>query len=125
VTASNRIDPFRIDVAQADLDDLTDRLTRTRWPDELPGTGWQRGVPAGYLRQLAEYWRTGYDWRTHEKELNALPNYKTVVDGQRIHFLHVTAGGQNAIPLLLLHGWPGSVVEFLTSSSRSLRSSTW
>jgi Epoxide hydrolase N terminus len=68
------IRPFRIDVPQADLDDLADRLARTRWPDELPGTGWEAGVPLGYLKDLAAYWRTGYDWRAHEARLNEFPS---------------------------------------------------
>ena len=67
------IRPFRIDIPQADLDDLRDRLARTRWPDELPGVGWSRGVPLGYLKELADYWRDGYDWRAQEARLNALP----------------------------------------------------
>jgi epoxide hydrolase len=107
------IRPFRIDVPQADLDDLHDRLARTRWPDELPGVGWSRGVPAGYLRELAEHWRTGYDWRKHEARLNQHPQFTTTIDGTTVHFLHVRSPEPAATPLLLLHGWPGSVVEFL------------
>ncbi|MFG1922219.1 epoxide hydrolase family protein [Cryptosporangium sp. NPDC048952] len=107
------IDRFRIDVAQADLDDLTDRLTRTRWTQSLPGPDWQRGVPVDYLRELAGYWAHGYDWRAAEAELNAHPQYTTVIDGQRVHFLHVRSADPDAVALLLLHGWPGSVVEFL------------
>jgi len=107
------IRPFRIDVPQADLDDLRDRLARTRWPDELGGVGWSRGVPVGYLRELAEYWRTSYDWRKHEARLNQLPQFTTTIDGANLHFLHVRSPEPAATPLLLLHGWPGSVVEFL------------
>src|SRR5687767_9035710 len=81
------IRPFRIEVPQADLDDLRDRLAR--FPDELPEVGWSRGVPVGYLKELAEYWRTSYDWRKHEADLNEFPQYTTEVDGQNIHFLHV------------------------------------
>ena len=91
------IRPFRIDVPQPDLDDLADRLARTRWPDELPGTGWEAGVPLGYLKDLAAYWRTGYDWRAHEAQLNEFPQFTTVIDGQNVHFLHVRSpepGGQ-------------------------------
>ncbi|GAB2899333.1 epoxide hydrolase family protein [Streptomyces mayteni] len=108
-----KIEPFRIDVPQADLDDLRDRLARTRWPDELPGTGWSYGVPSSYARELAEYWRTGYDWRKQEAALNAYPQFTTEIDGQHIHFLHVRSPEPDALPLILTHGWPGSVVEFL------------
>jgi epoxide hydrolase len=105
--------PFRIDVPQAALDDLHDRLARTRWTDELPGAGWDYGVPLHYLRELAEYWRTSYDWRTQEARLNAFPQFTTTIDGQNIHFLHVRSAQPDALPLLLTHGWPGSVAEFL------------
>jgi pimeloyl-ACP methyl ester carboxylesterase len=105
--------PFRIDIPQAQLEDLKARLVRTRWPDELPGVGWSRGVPVGYLKELAEYWRTAYDWRMHEAALNAHPQYVATVDGQNIHFLHVRSPEPDATPLMLLHGWPGGVVDFL------------
>ena len=75
------ITPFTIAIPQADLDDLRDRLARTRWPSELPGVGWSRGVPVDYLKELAEYWRTGYDWRAHEARLNAFPQFTTEIDG--------------------------------------------
>ncbi len=107
------IHPFRIDISQADLDDLHDRLGRTRWPDELAGVGWSQGVPLGYLRELAGYWRTGYDWRTHEARLNQFPQFTTSIDGQTIHFLHVRSPEPDALALVLLHGWPGSIVEFM------------
>jgi epoxide hydrolase len=105
--------PFRIQIPQADLDDLYERLARTRWPDELPGAGWSRGVPLGYLQDLAEYWRTTYDWREHEARLNELPQFTTEIDGQNVHFLHVGSPAPDALPLIISHGWPGSVVEFL------------
>ena len=107
-----KVRPFRIEVPQADLDDLTDRLGRTRWPGEIPDVGWDRGVPLNYLEELVEYWRDGYDWREHEAELNEFPQF-TTVDGQNIHFLHVRSSEPDAFPLILSHGWPGSVVEFL------------
>ncbi|MQY08106.1 epoxide hydrolase family protein [Actinomadura macrotermitis] len=107
------ITPFRIDIPQADLDDLRDRLARTRWPDELPGAGWSYGVPVSYARELAEYWRTGYDWRRHEAALNEHPQFSTEIDGQNIHFLHVRSPEPDALPLILTHGWPGSVAEFM------------
>jgi epoxide hydrolase len=109
---SAEIRPFRIDVPQADLDDLRDRLARTRWPDELPGVGWSRGVPVGYLRELADHWRTAYDWRKHEARLNQHPQFTTTIDGANLHFLHVRSPEPQATPLLLIHGWPGSIVEF-------------
>lgn len=107
------IRPFRIDIPQADLDDLRERLARTRLPAQLPGDPWTRGVPVGYLRELADYWRDGYDWRVQEKLLNEYPQYVTEIDGQPIHFLHVRSPEPDAFPLILTHGWPGSIVEFL------------
>ncbi|MFF4378188.1 epoxide hydrolase family protein [Kitasatospora sp. NPDC001547] len=105
--------PFRIDVPQEALDDLDRRLAATRWPGELPGVGWQRGVPLGYLKDLAEYWRTGFDWRKAEEQLNAFPQFLTEIDGVDIHFLHVRSPEPDAMPLIITHGWPGSVAEFL------------
>jgi epoxide hydrolase len=107
------IQPFRIEIPQADIDDLRDRLARSRWPGELPGVGWSRGVPPSYLKGLAEYWRTGYDWRAHEARLNEFPQFTTTIDGQQLHFLHVRSPEPDATPLLLIHGWPGSFVEFI------------
>ena len=107
------IEPFRIEIAQADVDDLYRRLAGARWPGELPGTGWSRGIPLGYLEDLAGYWRTGYDWRAAEARLNSHPQFVTEIDGQRIHFLHVRSSHQDAKPLLLTHGFPSSVAEFL------------
>jgi epoxide hydrolase len=108
-----RIRPYRISVPQADLDDLRERLARTRWARDLPGTGWERGVPTGYLRELATYWAQEYDWRAHEAALNALPQFITTIDGASVQFLHLRSAQPDATPLLLLHGWPGSIVEFL------------
>jgi epoxide hydrolase len=105
--------PFKIAIAQADLDDLAARLDRTRWTAPLPGTGWDRGVPPAYLRELADYWRSGYDWRAAEARLNRFPQFTTVIDGAEIHFLHVRSAVPDALPLILTHGWPGSVAEFL------------
>ena len=107
------IQPFKVNIPQADLDDLRERLARTRWPGELPGIGWSRGVPLGYLQELAEYWRTSYDWRAHEARLNAFPQFTTEIDGQTIHFLHVRSPEPNALPLIITHGYPGSIVEFI------------
>jgi microsomal epoxide hydrolase len=105
--------PFRIDIPQADLDDLRERLARTRWPDQLPGVGWDYGIPLDYVRDLAEYWRDGYDWRVHERRLNEFPQFTTLIDGQRVHFLHVRSPEPGALPLIITHGWPGSVAEFM------------
>jgi pimeloyl-ACP methyl ester carboxylesterase len=107
------IRPFRIEIPQHDVDDLRDRLARTRWPDDLPGTGWERGVPGGYLRDLASYWQKDYDWRAAEAALNEILQFITTIDGQPIHFLHVRSAEPGALPLLLTHGWPSSPVEFL------------
>ena len=108
------IRPFHIDVAQTDLDDLADRLGRTRWADDLPGDDpWARGIPTSYLRGLVAYWSDSYDWRKHEARLNELPQFLTTIDGQDVHFIHVRSPEADALPLILTHGWPGSVVEFL------------
>jgi epoxide hydrolase len=107
------IQPFRIQIPQADLDDLHERLDRVRWPDELPGTDWSYGVPVDYIRKLADHWRHGYDWREWEARLNEYPQFTTTVDGQGIHFLHVRSPEPGALPIILTHGWPGSIVEFL------------
>jgi pimeloyl-ACP methyl ester carboxylesterase len=105
--------PFILDIPQADLDDLADRLAATRWPDELAGAGWSHGVPLAYLKELTEYWRTAYDWRTHEAHLNRFPQFTTTIDNANVHFLHVRSAEAGALPLLITHGWPGSIVEFL------------
>jgi epoxide hydrolase len=110
---TENIQPFRIEIGQADIDDLHRRLAGARWPGELPGAGWTRGVPLGYLKELAGYWRTGYDWRAAEARLNSYPQSVTEIDGQRIHFLHVRSSRPDAKPLLVTHGFPSSVAEFL------------
>ncbi|WP_329430060.1 epoxide hydrolase [Streptosporangium sp. NBC_01495] len=105
--------PFALDIPQADLDDLTGRLAATRWPDEIAGVGWSRGVSLAYLKELAEYWRTVYDWREHEANLNRIPQFTTMIDNANVHFLHIRSAEPDALPLLITHGWPGSVIEFL------------
>jgi len=110
---SDGIQPFRVEIDQADVDYLHDRLARARWPGELPGAGWSRGVPLAWLKELAGYWRTGYDWRASEARLNQYPQFTTEIDGQRIGFLHVRSGRPGAKPLLITHGFPSSVAEFL------------
>lgn len=117
MTPPKRLDedirPFRIDVPDADLEDLKDRLARTRWPDQPSGVGWGYGTPLEYVREMAEYWRTSYDWRKEEARLNEFPQFTTTIDGASVHFLHVRSPELNAMPLILTHGWPGSVAEFL------------
>jgi epoxide hydrolase len=107
------IAPFRIEIPQSALDDLQARLERTRWPDELPGTGWDYGVPLQYVRRLADRWRAGYDWRAWEARLNELPQFTTTIDGQNVHFIHVRSPEPDALPLIATHGWPGSIVEYI------------
>ncbi|MEU9659225.1 epoxide hydrolase family protein [Streptomyces chartreusis] len=105
--------PFRLDIPQSDLDDLHDRLDRTRWPDEIPGSGWAYGVPTDYLRDLVRHWRHVYDWRAAEARLNEWPQFTTTIDGANVHFAHVRSPEPDATPLIITHGWPGSIVEFL------------
>lgn len=111
--SDTEIKPFSIDIGQNKLDDLSERLTRTRWPDELPNVDWDYGVPLDYLKELAEYWRTEYEWREHEAALNEFPQFTTTIDGQTIHFLHVHSDEPDALPLILSHGWPNTFTEFL------------
>jgi pimeloyl-ACP methyl ester carboxylesterase len=110
---TTEIRPFRIAISQTDLDDLRARLARTRWPDELPEVGWRRGVPLGYLKELAAYWADGFDWRTQETRLNQFPQHTITIDAQPVHFLHVRSPEPDALPLLVTHGYPSSVAEFL------------
>jgi pimeloyl-ACP methyl ester carboxylesterase len=110
---SDAITPFRLDVPESALTDLRERLTRTRWPDSETVEDWSQGVPSGYLSRLCRYWAEEYDWRATETRLNSLPQFRTSIDGLGIHFLHVRSPHDSALPLVLTHGWPGSVVEFL------------
>jgi pimeloyl-ACP methyl ester carboxylesterase len=105
--------PFRIDIAQSQIDDLHERISRTRYPSEVPGSEWSRGVPVAYLRELADYWVSTFDWHEYEARLNAYPQFVTEIDGQQIHFLHVRSPEPDATPMILTHGWPSSVAEFL------------
>src|ERR671911_619805 len=108
------VQPFQVSIPKDDLEDLHERLARTRWPDELPGVGWSRGVPLGHLKELTEYWQNEYDWRQWEAKLNEYPQFTTTIDGQNIHFLHVRSPEPGALPLIISHGYPSSVVEFLS-----------
>jgi len=105
--------PFRVEVPDDELADLRRRLTATRLPNQLTGVGWDEGTELTYLRQLLTYWRDGFDWRVQEARLNAFDQFTTSHEGQRIHYLHVRSPEPDALPLVLLHGWPGSIVEFL------------
>lgn len=104
---------FTIHVEDSVLADLTSRLERTRLPDQIPGSNWDYGSDRAYMEGLLEYWRTEYDWRKHEAELNALPHFKTEIDGIDMHFVHVRSQVPGAMPLVITHGWPGSVYEFM------------
>ncbi|MGH8944004.1 MAG: epoxide hydrolase family protein [Acidimicrobiia bacterium] len=110
---TTEIRSFRIDVPQEQLDDLHRRLDATRWPDEVPGVGWAQGIPLDYTRELADYWRTKYDWRAQEARLNSFPQFRSEIDGHDLHLIHVRSAESDAMPLVLTHGWPGSIVEYL------------
>jgi epoxide hydrolase len=116
MTENKDLTPYRIDIPQADLDDLHDRLARTRWPHPVPGrddrTDFSRGIPQAYLTELAEYWREGFDWRAQEAALNEYEQYTTGVDGQTFHVAHLPSANPDATALILNHGWPGSFVEY-------------
>lgn len=110
---ANQIEPFRIDVPEEVLVDLRERLARTRYPDSIPGVGWAEGTDPAYLREICAYWRDEFDWRAAEASLNEIPQYRTEIDGLRVHFAHIPSREPGALPLLLSHGWPGSFMEFL------------
>ncbi len=109
---SGEITPFRIQTSQAELDDLRERLAQTRFPDAEPVGDWSQGIPLQYMRTLCDYWRNDYDWRATEARLNRIPQFKTNIDGIGIHFLHLRSPVEDATPLVITHGWPGSIVEF-------------
>jgi epoxide hydrolase len=111
--ATGEIVSFRIDVPEAALADLRERLARTRWPERETVADWSQGVPLSYLRELCRYWAEEYDWRATEARLNALPQYRTVIDGLGIHFAHVRSPHPDALPLVVTNGWPGSLAEYL------------
>ncbi len=102
---------FRIDVAERTLSDLNERLTRTRWPDEVPEAGWEYGTSSPFLYSLLESWRLKFDWRSREEELNRLPHFRADIDGLGIHFVHVRSEERDALPILLTHGWPSTFLE--------------
>jgi microsomal epoxide hydrolase len=111
--ASNDIRPFRIETPDAVLDDLRERLARTRWPDQIPDSGWSYGTDLAYLRDVCDYWQHKFDWRAQEERFNRWPHFLTDIDGQQVHFIHARSNNDDALPLLITHGWPGSVAEFL------------
>ena len=108
----NTIRPFEINVPETVLIDLNERLARTRFPDELNDSGWDYGTPVSYLTELIHYWREDFDWRAQEKQLNLFDQYKTQIDDLDIHFIHQRSREENALPIIITHGWPGSIVEF-------------
>ncbi len=105
--------PFRIDVPDDVLADLHDRLSRTRWPAQLDDAGWDYGTELSYLQELCAYWQNDFDWRVAEARLNSWPQFETEVDGEHLHYIHARSPHADALPLIITHGWPGSVVEFL------------
>jgi pimeloyl-ACP methyl ester carboxylesterase len=109
---SEQIIPFQIDIPETNLDDLRRRLRQTRWPEAETVDDWSQGVPLAYLRDLCDYWQENYNWRACEASLNRFPQFRTQIDGVDIHFLHVPSPQPGALPLVMTHGWPGSVVEF-------------
>jgi len=104
---------FRIQIPESEITDLNQRLSNTRWPGEMINEGWKKGVPAGYLKKLADYWQHKFDWKKQEALLNKYPQFITEIDGQNIHFLHIRSSDPGATPLMLIHGWPGSFADFI------------
>ena len=110
---SEEIRPFRIETSEAELTDLKRRLLATRWPDAETVEDWTQGIPLDYVKEVCDYWATEYDWRATESRINALDQFQTEIEGVDIHFLHLHSKEPKALPLILTHGWPGSIVEFL------------
>src|SRR5437588_569886 len=116
-----KLSRFTIGVAQSQLDDLKSRLDKTIWPSEIGAEDWRYGPTADYIQRLVHKWRTSFDWRAQEERLNRYPQFLTQIDGQTIHFIHARASGGESKPLLLLHGWPGSIVEYIGVIQRLTR----
>jgi epoxide hydrolase len=112
IELNTTVKPFEINIAQQALDDLQERLERTRWPDDFTAGVWNTGAPTSYVKELIEYWRTSYDWRKHERSLNQFAHFRTELDGIGIHFIHERGKGPNPLPVLLTHGWPDSFYRF-------------
>ena len=121
------VTPFKVEVPDATLQDLKERLDRTRWPDEIPGSNWDYGTNLDYLKELVEYWRTRFDWRSQERLINSFSHFKTEVDGLGIHFIHGRGQGPNPMPPVITHGWPGTFFEMLKiiPSSSQRRGGSW
>src|SRR3954465_15496079 len=113
LTDQLEVEPFHVDGPDAVLNDPRDRLARTRWPDQIPGSGWDYGTDEQYLQELCEYWRTSFDWRAVEQTPNQCPQGATTAHGQRLHFIHARSEVADALPLVITHGWPGSIYEFV------------
>jgi pimeloyl-ACP methyl ester carboxylesterase len=108
-----KITPFKAAVPQDVLDDLKFRLKNTRWPDQSNGSGWNFGADLSYMKELADYWQSKFDWRKTENEINAYPNFIAEIDGHQIHFMHIKGKGKQSLPLIITHGWPGSFLEMM------------
>jgi pimeloyl-ACP methyl ester carboxylesterase len=108
-----RPEPFEIDIPDECLTDLRERLARTRWPDEIPDSGWDYGANLAYMKELAEYWRSRFDWRAQERKLNELPQFRVTVNEHRLHFVYVRGRGPRPMPLILTHGWPSTFFELI------------
>src|SRR5438874_3554309 len=109
---ADEVTPFRIDVPESDLEELRRRLHATRWPEAETVDDWSQGIPLSYVQELCGYWADKYDWRASEARLNRFPQFRTSIDGLGVHFIHVRSPHEDALPLVITHGWPGSVVEF-------------
>jgi hypothetical protein len=109
---SHDIQPFQISASDEELDDLTRRLRATRWPDPEPVDDWSQGIPLAYVQEVCAYWAEKYDWRAREARLNGFPQFRAVANGLGIHFAHLRSPEPDALPLVISHGWPGSIVEF-------------
>jgi hypothetical protein len=107
------VEPFNISVPESAVVDLTDRLARTRWPDQIEEIGWDQGTDRAYLESLVHYWRSDFDWRAQETELNKLPQFRATLGDQQIHFVHVRARSGRGLPLIITHGWPGTFAEMV------------
>ena len=111
------IKPFSIATPEADLDDLRRRLTSTRWPERETPDDWSQGIPLDYVKDICSYWHDEYDWRRCEAWLNNIPQFTTEIDGLDFHFLHIRSPHKSALPVVMTHGWPGSIIEFSNNSS--------
>jgi hypothetical protein len=118
VQTATDIRPFHVDIADEELAELRRRIAATRWPSKELVADRSQGVQLATLQELARYWTTEYDWRKAEAKLNALPQFKTEIDGLEIHFIHVRSPHEDALPLIMTHGWPGSVIEMIDQSVR-------